>query len=254
MNLAPKYTCKYCYREYRRKTYFDRHILICEIIKKKNNKIVDEEDDIPSNRKLYEIILELAKKNNELEKKVFELTKWIEVKKKKINVIEWLNKNIIPSLTFNELTEKLLLSIDRKQLEKIFDFGHIHGFSRIIYSLFDSEETIPLKAFNQKDNCLYVYNLNTETNKNVWSILSNEVFNKFISDMSKLIMREFIAWKDENKHRINNDDFAVECNTNLLKVLGGQMATLEVNLKLKHNLYKHIKTNLKNIIEFDFTL
>lgn len=251
MNVSNNYTCKFCYREYIRKTNFERHVLVCELIKKSNR--TDEEYDIPSTEKLYKIILELAKKNDELEKKVNQLTKWVEVKKKKINIIEWLNKNITPTITFLELTKKMIASVERKHLEKIFELGHIQGFSRVIYCLLDTleEETLPIKAFVQKDNSLYVFNLNAD--KNEWSIMPNEIFNKFINDLSKQIMREFIAWKDENKHRIMNDDFAVECNTNLLKVLGGQMSIQEVNSKLKHNLYKHIKTNLKNVIEFDFT-
>lgn len=250
------YTCKHCYKEYKRKSSFDRHILVCELIKRK--KLTnDNDDDIPSNKKLYEIILELAKKNDELEQKVNKLTskieKWIDVKKKKINILEWLNHNIMPTATYEELTSKMLSSIDRRQLEKIFEYGHIKGYSKILYSLFENNgESYPVKAFEQNNNCLYIFDLNIETNKNEWFILSNEKFNKFINNVSKLIMKEYIAWKDENKHRLMNDDFAVECNTNLLKVLGGQMSIQEVNQQLKLNLYKHLKTNIKNIIEFDF--
>lgn len=251
------YTCKHCYKEYKRKSSFDRHILVCELIKRK--KITnDDDDDTPSTKKLYEIILELAKKNDELEQKVNKLTskieKWIDVKKKKINILEWLNHNIIPTDTYEELTSKMLLSIDRRQLEKIFEYGHVKGYSKILYSLFENNgESYPVKAFEQNNNCLYIFDFNIETNKNEWYTLSNEMFNKFLNNVSKLIMKEYITWKDENKHRLVNDNFAVECNTNLLKVLGGQMSIQEVNHQLKLNLYKHLKTNIKNVIEFDFT-
>lgn len=248
------HTCKYCFREYRRKTYFDRHILVCEIVSKKTIE-KEEEADTPSVRKLYEIILELAKKNNELEKKVNQLSKWVDVKKKKINIIEWLETNFTPNITFRLFVKNISETIDRKQLEKIFEYGHIQGLSRIIYSLIDNykDDNVPLKAFEQKDNYLYIYDYDESENKNKWNIMYQGVFNKFISDISKLIMKEFNDWKDENTHKIMNDDFAIQYHTNLLKVIGGQMSIEQVNTRLKHNLYKHTKMNLKNMLEYEFT-
>jgi hypothetical protein len=249
-----KYTCKFCLREYTRKTYFDRHILVCEIISKKSIE-KEEESDTPNIRKLYEIILELTKKNNELEKKVNHLSKWLDVKKKKINVIEWLDTHIIPNITYSQFVKKLYEMVDREQLEKIFEHGHILGVTRIIYCLIDksSEENIPIKAFDQKENCLYIYEYDEQLEKNKWTIMSQIKFNRFISDISKLIMREFNAWKDENEHRLAHDDFAIQYHTNLLKVIGGQMSIEHVNTRLKHNLYKHIKMNIKNIVDYEFT-
>ena len=195
------------------------------------------------------------KKNNDLEKKVNHLSKWIDVKKKKMNVVEWLDTNFTPQTTFSQFVSQVCKTIERKHLEKIFEYGHILGLSRIIYSLFndDSISIKPIKAFDQKENQLYIYEYDESTEKNKWNIMPRITFNKFISDLSKQIMREFMEWKHENEHKITCDDFAIQYHTNLLKVIGGQMSIEDVNASLKHNLYKHIKMNLKNIVEYDFT-
>ena len=49
------------------------------------------------------MLLELGQKYNRLEEKVDEMSKWITKKKKKINILEWLNTNITPIISFDKL-------------------------------------------------------------------------------------------------------------------------------------------------------
>ena len=44
----------------------------------------------------------MAKKNKKLEEKMTHMEKWIETKKKKVNVVQWLNQNVIPPIHFLE--------------------------------------------------------------------------------------------------------------------------------------------------------
>jgi hypothetical protein len=61
---------------------------------------------------MYSILLELGMKFNRLEEKLDELNKWVIKKKKKINVIEWLNTNITPTIKFDSLIEKINITQD----------------------------------------------------------------------------------------------------------------------------------------------
>ena len=90
------HTCLYCQREYQRKIYFDRHVIACQFLSrtKKENEIEFEElSDTPNIRDLYKIIMELASKCGQLEEQMKEVTKWTNIKKQKLNIINWLNEN-----------------------------------------------------------------------------------------------------------------------------------------------------------------
>ena len=93
-------SCIHCGKGYKNKSNLDKHYLICDLIysrKKQNTRILDEEEEIlPSQKQMFQIILELSQKYNKLEEKVEELNKWVIKKKKKINILEWLNDNNIP--------------------------------------------------------------------------------------------------------------------------------------------------------------
>ena len=93
--LIIPYKCKYCNRAYKLKPNYDKHYLFCETLNKsicKNNIKSDNEEKLPSLRDMFTLILELTAKNSHLEKRVEELSKWAESKRKKLNVIDWLNE------------------------------------------------------------------------------------------------------------------------------------------------------------------
>ena len=96
MIKQPAQCCVYCGKSYKKKINLEKHIILCEFLNTSKKRQIndDEEDDIPSNKKLYKILLELGSKFNKLEEKVDEINKWVIKKKKKINVIEWLNTNV----------------------------------------------------------------------------------------------------------------------------------------------------------------
>ena len=92
------YKCGFCSRQYKRKSYYIRHMNICEYLykNKREREIENEEiDDTPDLRTLYEIILELTNKNILLEKKVDKLTKLVNYKNNDFNFIDILNNNFI---------------------------------------------------------------------------------------------------------------------------------------------------------------
>ena len=80
--------CSICSKKFTRKTFYDRHVLVCELISKsqKKRKIETEErNDIPSPEKMYEILLEMTVKYKKMEEKVERLSTMLEAKNKKIN-------------------------------------------------------------------------------------------------------------------------------------------------------------------------
>ena len=93
----PAQCCTHCGKSYKLKTNLNKHFTLCELLHKSKRKsylVIEEEEDIPSQKNMYKMLLEMAQKYNALEEKVTEMNKWVIKKKKQINVIEWLNINI----------------------------------------------------------------------------------------------------------------------------------------------------------------
>ena len=250
------YTCRNCERTYKRKSYYEKHILLCDLIhlNKKDKEIkLQELDDTPSMRTLYEMVLELAKKNKDLEEQIQKINKFVNVKKKSISIVDWLNLNFNNNDNKNYDFYEFIsdINIRDKHLEYIFNSNYVKGVSAIIEELFDNDNDndndndIPFKAFDQKENQLFIY-----VNK-MWTQMTNNNLRDFINTISKQIMKLFIKWQNNNIHRLSNEEYSIQYTKNVQKVMGGNLSNYEINNKLKNKLYKYLKVNIKNIIEID---
>lgn len=242
MNKKPVFTCPHCAREYKRKTFYDKHVLLCKILITKN----DDDTVTMGIKELYELISEIALRQTKVEEQVSTLTKWVNTKRKKLSIINWLNENAKANITYSEWKDKL--QINKKHLETIFQYDYIEGISNIIKEnlLLQEEEILCFKAFDQKENALFVY---TEEG---WILLSPENFESLLVLIDKLLMKEFVIWQDELKKTSKNDYFELFAE-NVQKVMGGHFTREQILSRVKKNIFKHLKMNLRNIIQFEFS-
>jgi len=233
MNIELK--CKNCDKKYLRESALDKHKILC---------IKDNIDNIS----LREIVLELVKQNNKLNKDIDELKKWVKTKKKKIVIVDWLNENCKPDITFKTFIETI--NIGRNELDIIFESNIITGIETIIKNSIErlnrENRLIPLKSFNQKDNMIYIFNGET------WELLVNTEFDCIISKLYKMILTEFTNWQTINETKIYSDDFSDIYLKNVKKILGGNNSIEQQKSKIHRNLYKILKMDLQNIIEYEF--
>ena len=271
------YKCVLCKKEYKLKSNYTKHTLFCETINKTQYERICENDTdkMPTMREMYSILLEVTAKYSQLEKKMEEMMKWTEIKKRKLNVIEWLNETNLSTISFNEWSSSNIL-ITRKHLDIMFKHDYIHGCIEIIKDLLSSTDLnkLPLKSFNQKENTLFIATPNTsnceeegndndndnDNDKNKesssdikWEIMSDKMFIEFISKISKQLLTEFIKWQKENTDKIYEDEFSNKYAVNFQKILGGNNTQEYNNSRIKKELYKYLKMNLKNIIEYEFS-
>jgi len=248
-----KYTCASCRRDYQRKIYYSRHVAVCELMSKtiKERRLENEEcADTPSARVMYEIILELTHKISQMEQKIQELSKWTDLKKKKINAVDWLNKtqkenpSLIPSL--EEFLSKI--TVQRNHLEYLFQNDYTSGIVNVLQELLPLEHSDihAIKAFEQKNNILFAYD------GKQWSILSDALFQQLINSVVKHLLDDFVKWQNENSEKMDQDDFALKYSANVKKIMGGGLTRTQVYSKVKLELYKYLKINIKNIIEYQF--
>lgn len=243
------YHCPHCSRNYKRKGYFDRHIACCKIISSSEKiRIQKEEEDFPSGREMYTLIQELMINYNKVNDELTELKKWANKKKRRLNVIDWLNENCKLNQDYFEWLKTIKLT--RTQLEYVFQYGHIIGYSYIFQDLLPltQENNLPIKSFEQKSGTLFIYD---EQKK--WRPLDGKELESLINIIYKAIIIEYIDWENDNEDKIYTEEFGDTYLEHNRKVTGAGLKKETISQRIKSNLYKYLKHNLKHIIEYEFT-
>lgn len=246
--------CLYCGKGYKTRTNLEKHVNLCELIHKgtKTRVTIEDDEELPSQRKMFQMLLELGQKYNKLEEKVDEINKWVVKKKKKINVLEWLNSNIIPNLVFEKLSEIIIITENDIEflLENSFFDTLNQVFSRTIYNVSETEN--PMFAFVQKANLFYVFD-KTDSDKGAWMELSKEKLLRLLLTIQMKISKSFCEWKKKRADKIRDDDnFAILCDKTLIKIMGNEFKQDTTFGKMKTIMYNKMKTDMKALIEYEF--
>ena len=243
--------CEYCGKSYTRKVSLQRHTLLCEVVHKtKREKICDEEEntDIPSRAQLYQIIQELAAKYDSLNEKMQEMQKWVQTKKKKLDIIQWLNTNkpvTNVSLSFQIWTKKI--QVQETHIQLLMEENIVQTINTILRDNLLNEK--PVAAFVQKNNIIYCQD---ETTCN-WKQLESDEFILLIKQIHSKILRELCEWRNKNASEIaSNDKMSELYNKTVIKLMGLNFSQDSTALsKIRVNLYNSLKIEFKQTIEFE---
>lgn len=244
------FSCVHCQRTYRRKIYFDKHIIACEFLSKSKREHTlefEELADTPSVRELYSIIMGLASKCKQLETKLDAISKWTNITKQKLNIVDWLNANHHSALMQDYDDWLKEIKVEPEHLHQLFATDYVDGVVAFLKKQLPNETTRPLCAFTSKDNAFYMYN---QAEKK-WKGLDSETFNKLMYLLDKLFMGEFIKWQNANKHKIALDDFHEQYSNNMKKIMGGNNTREQLYSRIKKELYMYIRKDPPNILEYE---
>jgi hypothetical protein len=250
----PAQCCVHCGKTYKKRENLNKHVDLCELLhksKKVGPLIIEDDEPLPSQRKMYQMLLDLGQKYNRLEEKMEEMNKWVAKKKKKINVLEWLNTNMSPNITFDFIIDKIVvLEEDVNYLLHNSFYDVLNDvFSRSLYSLNETEN--PIFAFTQKSNIFYIYD--SVDDKKVWIELTRERLIKFLNKVHMKIFKAFCDWKQTKKDEIRtNDAFSIMCDKTTIKVLNVEFKQEACLAKARGSMYTRMKTDLKALVEYDF--
>ena len=264
----PALCCLHCGKSYIKRVNLDKHLVICELlqISKTKSKIStnplidslynDEEEPLPSQRKMFQMLIDLGEKYNKLEQKVEDLNKWVVKKKKKINVLEWLNANMKPSMLFDDILDKI--NVNEEDVKSLLENSYYDVmndiFSRNIYNFGESEN--PIFAFVQKQNIFYIYDTNNTTNNNVnniWIELTKERLTKFLNKVHTKVFKAFYDWKNINKNEITRDErLSNLCDKTFVKLMSVEFKQENIYAKARNAMYSRMKTDMKELIEYEF--
>jgi hypothetical protein len=254
--------CEYCGKEYKRRINHDKHFILCEIIHKakKKDKRIDKEteevnEELPSQKQMYKMLLELALKYNKLEEKVELMSKWVDKKKKKINVLDWLNtsSDIKPELIFDNLADSI--SILESDLDLLFN-GNFYDILNEIFvrNIYDKNESdVSLFAFIQKTNAIYVYSKQNPDSEPSWIELSREKLIYFLNKVHFKIIKALIEWNRKNKEKPNfNEQMEDVYNKSNIKLMGIDFKHEPTLNQIKFSIYNKMKKDMKALIEYEF--
>ena len=258
----PAICCVYCGKGYKSRTGYEKHAILCELMdrtkKKKKLRIIDQDDDneiIPSNKQMYRMLSELSQKYSHLEKKMEEMSKFVIKQKKKINILEWLNNNIIPAYVFEELPSKITTTNQTIELLLNNTFHDILNdmFESNIYTNNDSN-SYPLFTLSQKSNTFYYYTTADLDNKKYeWRELPRDKLVWFLNIIHMKITKLFTEWKKIHRQEIaESDSKSTICDKATIKLMSQEFKEDKYYTKVKSLLYNKMKCDMKTLIEYEF--
>ena len=248
----PSQCCIHCGKSYKKRVNLDKHIIVCELLHRSSSSsalIIEDEETLPSQKKMFQMLIELGQKYNRLEMKVEEINKWVVKKKKKINVLDWLNEHIKPNIVFDNLIDTIIINDDddiKHIIENSFYDTLNMIFSRTIYTFCESDS--PIFTFSQKSNTFYIYD-----SENIWIELSREKLYKFLSKIHSKINKAFYEWKKSKASDIKlSDSFSITCDKTMVKLMSIELKNENTLSKIKSMMYSRMKTDMKALVEYEF--
>lgn len=248
--------CEYCNKQYTRKLSFNRHVVLCEVMNqsKRIRECEDQEEtDIPTIKQLYSIIQELAISQKKMEDKMEIMQKWVDNKKKKINVIDWLTDNTSPRNIFEKWVGEL--EVVQEDITVLNENTIIQTIINILKRNLMSHENsspYPIACFTEKSNKIYVY-VDCTDNTQKWVQQTQSHFVYMLKVVHSKILKMLCLWRNDNSDKItHNEHFAELYNKTRLKLMSFDFTHDLSMSKIRSSLYSHLKYDLKTIFEYEF--
>ena len=249
MNTNLNY-CNYCHQSFKSIPKFIKHTQHCShrpASERKKIKLKIEDDEKAN---LISLVKEMNNRLNCLEFQYNEMKKYMIKEKKKINVLEWADKNINPRIEFSNFVKDWLATslnpIIEANIQYILENNYITLYN-LVFKEFAKINIIPIISFEQKVNKVFKFSNEkwSELQENDIVQLTNKILMasvKFILDIKKRL-------KEENKI---NDQFIMKFDRCIVKLYSVDIKTNRTFYAINSILYHTLKKDLKTIFSYDF--
>lgn len=231
--------CPCCFKIFKKKGCFEKHILSCERIERSSNA--------PSISQLYEMIQSLTEKYNAVQSELESVKRQINIKNKKLDIITWLNTHSISNKNSDMFQLTKSIRIDDNELNIIFDKGFVEGVVEIIRNYFNIQQEAGcefIRCFQQKKNIIYIF---SDDN---WKILTIEEFTKIIHEINVKVFSAFNLYRESNIDRLDQDDFQVTFTNNFNKLICTNLSFEQQCVRIKNKLFSEFNECFKTVIEY----
>jgi hypothetical protein len=223
--LMSKFECEYCLKKYTRIHYFKQHYRFCqELHNTKHHRECDaqETNDQPTVKQLYSVIQTLLTKYETLEKEVAYLKEQAKIQNKKVDVPEWLSRNV--SIVVEDTnngpvvrSEHNHLAILTQQIERInttpdefqsvcdvlFQASVKAYIEHVITRCFSGDgakANMDIQCFSNKQ-IIYIYDASSSS----WVELKSQHTTVIIQQLYKHMMIVMKLWKEQHQDTITNN-------------------------------------------------
>jgi hypothetical protein len=248
-----KYACLLCKKDYTRKSSLEKHKILCEYKSKSKLEIaveVEEAADKPTYDQLVKIVQELSIKYIKMEEKVSEMQHYIDRKKKKVDIIGWLNDHIKPTTGFLEWVNIVVVVEPFHFLRLLKPEINIFDCLQEVFefNLLKKDFVCPIKCFTQKNGTFYIYDANDDTTT-LWKEMILSDFISLLKLVQKKLIGELSEWRKENKQLFrDNDKVADQFNKAVIKLMSISFSQDPSMSRVKNGLFHYLKTDLDCLV------
>lgn len=247
------YSCALCKKDYTRKSSLDKHIVLCEFKSKSKLDLqvaVEEAPDKPTYDQLVQIVQELSIKYVRMEEKMGEMQHYIDRKKKKVDVIGWLNTHVKPTTGFLEWVNSIVTVEPSHFLYLLRPettiFETIHEV--FAYNLEKRDFICPLTCFAQKNGVFYICEPEQE-NGFVWVELELKDFVLLLKQVQRKLIGELSEWRKTNQKLFyENDKIADQFNKAVIKLMNITFVQDANMSRIKNGLYHYLRKDLDCLV------
>jgi hypothetical protein len=252
---SKKLYCNICNKQYTNKTSLDKHKILCDFkmkTKRERQIELEELEDMPSHSQLVKIVQELTFKLIKTEEKMLKMSQIINNKKKKLNVILWLNTNIVPTIGFLEWVNTSLI-VKSKHFDILMENTIFYTIQKIFEDnlLENSDFIYPITCFLQKNAVFYICEKQVDGSPEWKKLILNDMI-LILSTIQKNLIKKLTKWKLANQHRFDDDDkLSILFNKSVIKLMNISFSQDNNLSRIKNALYHYLKKDLKSVVDFE---
>ena len=227
-NIHGKLECKYCNRAFQFRDLYERHFYWCEFLwqgKRDRLREVESYEQIPNPTDQFHMMQTMLVKIAKLEKEVAQLRS-SSLGRKRVAILQFLEKSpqFRPLISFQEWTREIPVSFE--DLDSVFTVDLVEGMKHSITRLLlSSAVCLPICAFQQKKDTLYIYSqvTNVETGEkiNKWMILSPDEWDRWMNRFAHRFLQEFIRWQHIHSEKIHSSEQDKEKHVEYMRKING---------------------------------
>ena len=181
-----------------------------------------------------------------------EMSKYTIKKKNKVDVLGWLNTNIVPKVVFESLVS--LVIVTEQDANSILDNSFYDVFQKILLrSPFVSLEDKPIFASNnEKANTIYIYQI--IDGSKCWILASREKLAWLFNKIHMKLVDVFYSWKKVKilEVGLNKDKFETASDKAIIKLMNVDFRVESIFSKTRAILFNGLKTDMKAFVEYEF--
>ena len=224
MNSNVEYICNYCFKKYKRKTYYNQHINVCnEMYKtmKERESDIENMEEIPNIADIYKFVKHLVNEKETMKKEIVKLKERLNRYESKRDIHVEL-KNIIK---VNERDISNICLNEKLNIREIHKYIYNDGemIDGEIFNYFKEDLKIEELITYIINRLFTIYEKNSESIQYLneliyiyikedkeWKKMENDNIKKLMTNIQNLILWYFIEWKKRNIEKINNDKWYYE--------------------------------------------